>query len=159
MWASAFIWRGYVGWLTHAAAAGNSVVSVATIRRFAIFWTLRYVTVVNLPFSENICNFLLANNSHLSKPEAILRELHPLRHVWLLTSFLPRSWSSWLFCRAFICRWNLCWSEQSCSRYWQVLLLSVWNRCLIPSEVFWRQIFFFFRTKNETFKWKWGPAG
>lgn len=25
-WASAIIWRGNVGWLTHAAAAGNSVV-------------------------------------------------------------------------------------------------------------------------------------
>lgn len=95
-------------------------------------------------------NFLLAKYSHLSGLEAIYYRYvnplpNPLRHVWLL---LPRSWSSWLFWRAFICRWNLCWSEHSCSRYWQVLLLSVWNRCLIPSDVFWRQIFFFFRVTS-----------
>lgn len=70
----------------------------------------------------------------------------PVRQVCLL---LPSSWVSWLFWRAFICWWNLCWSEQSCSRYWQVLLLSVWNRCLIPSDVFCRQIFFFFGTTGK----------
>lgn len=58
-------------------------------------------------------------------------------------SFSPRSCNSWLFCLAFMCRWNLYWAEHSCSRYWQVFWLSVWNRCLIPSEVFCKQIFFF----------------
>lgn len=38
-WASAFIQRPYVGWLTHAAAGGNNV-SVDITRKFAFFWTL-----------------------------------------------------------------------------------------------------------------------
>lgn len=68
--------------------------------------------------------------------------LPALQTLWLHP---PKSCSSWLFRRAFSCWWNLCWSEHICSKYWQVLLLSVWNRCLIPSDVFWRQIFFFCR--------------
>lgn len=108
---------------------------------------------------SSVCLYLDAVKIYVTSCWAKLCEHPRLRHVWLLTSLLPRSWSSWLFWRAFICRWNLCWSEQSCSRYWQILLLSVWNRCLIPSDVFWRQIFFFFRMTSKTFKWKWEPTG
>lgn len=108
---------------------------------------------------SSVCLYLDAVKIHVTSCWAKLCEHPRLRRVWLLTSLLPRSWSSWLFWRAFICRWNLCWSEQSCSRYWQILLLSVWNRCLIPSDVFWRQIFFFFRMTSKTFKWKWEPTG
>lgn len=72
--------------------------------------------------------------------------------VYLLFLFVPSSCSSWLFCRAFMCRWNLYWAEHRCSRYWQVFWLSVWNRCLIPSEVFCKQIFFFYHTKTQRHK-------
>ncbi len=78
--------------------------------------------------------------------------------VYLLFLFVPSSCSSWLFCLAFMCRWNLYWAEHRCSRYWQVFWLSVWNRCLIPSEVFCKQIFFFYHTETQRHKGCYWPC-
>lgn len=67
---------------------------------------------------------------------------------------LPMSWVSWLLCLVLICSWNLCWEEQRCKRYWQVLLLSVWKECLIPSDVFCNVIFFFYVMGKKKKKFK-----